>query len=215
MAGAPMLGQDAVTGKPVATKHAGQRLAEFAADFVAGAQRGAPREVPCGSCRECCWHSRIEVQPELGDDLTRLDTVQDADGTLVLRHREDGACVHLGPTGCSVREYRPAVCRGYDCRVVGAVGLVEIFANGHAMPGWFFELDTINDRALTLALRLGAMRVIKLKPGQFDIGEATRAAWTFAREHLAEVRSMVEHFDRMPPAERRRALDEFSRAAGT
>jgi Fe-S-cluster containining protein len=35
-----------------------------------------------------------------------------------IRQREDGWCVHCDPAtkSCGVRDYRPLVCRGYDCR---------------------------------------------------------------------------------------------------
>ncbi len=169
---------------------AGQRLAEFAAGLAATG-KNETRDVPCGGSNACCWADRIEVEP--GDDLTRLATIRDADGARVLRHREDGACIHLTAHGCGVREHRPAVCRSYDCRVAGAVGLIEEFSNGHATPGWFFEIETPADRALALALRLGAMRVVRAATdGEFDVAEAALAAWTLAREYLNEIQALAE-----------------------
>jgi Fe-S-cluster containining protein len=55
--------------------------------------------------------------------LLYLLTERNRDGELVLRQRSDGACVHLGPQGCTVYEDRPAVC--FDCRIFAAMGAVE------------------------------------------------------------------------------------------
>ncbi len=215
MAGAPTPGGfNAATGLPVTGKYAGQRLAEFAAEMLASPSGGGTRSVPCGDCRACCYSASVPVRPDLGDDPTRLDTVHADDGGLVLRRQADGACVHLGSTGCSVREYRPAVCRAYDCRIISAAGLGERYSNGEAMPAWFFDLDTVEDRALALGLRHGAGRAIAAaRAGPFNIAEATQAAWLFALQNLSKARAVVEEFDRMPRAEQRRAFARFTRFA--
>jgi hypothetical protein len=214
MAGAPAPSFDAKTGEPLPGKYAGQRLAEYAAELVAWSHRGGgDRQVPCGTCRECCWHSVVEVSPERGDDASKLDTVQRDDGQLILRKRPDGSCVHLGPQGCEVREHRPMVCRRYDCRVAGAAGLGERYEGGHRAPGWVFDLDTPTDRALALALRIGALRVVR-PDGDFSAAEATKAAWIFAREHLPGIRGAIDRFDRLPPPEQRRAIAELAGLQG-
>ena len=51
--------------------------------------------VPCNGCRMCCYHPRIEVEPQ--DDIRHLDIETHEDGGQTLRRREDGSCVHLGP----------------------------------------------------------------------------------------------------------------------
>jgi hypothetical protein len=53
--------------------------------------------VPCNGCRMCCYHPRIEVEPQ--DDIRHLDIETHEDGGQTLRRREDGSCVHLGPDG--------------------------------------------------------------------------------------------------------------------
>jgi Putative zinc- or iron-chelating domain len=85
-----------------------------AASAAATAQREGKelpeRKVPCGSCTACCWHPNIDVDPA-ADDLSRLSWEEREDGKCYLRKREDGACVHLGPQGCTVYEHRPQACR--------------------------------------------------------------------------------------------------------
>lgn len=34
----------------------------------------------------------------------------------LLATTEEGACVYLGPTGCTIYERRPLLCRTFDCR---------------------------------------------------------------------------------------------------
>jgi hypothetical protein len=89
--------------------------------------------VPCNGCNACCYARRVPVRPERErpDDLLHLDMVPDPDatdsGTMLLRKREDGACIHLGPDGCSIYEHRPHICRLFDCRGAAIAGLRETF----------------------------------------------------------------------------------------
>lgn len=34
----------------------------------------------------------------------------------MLAHKANGECIYLKPTGCSIYERRPHMCRGMDCR---------------------------------------------------------------------------------------------------
>jgi Fe-S-cluster containining protein len=34
----------------------------------------------------------------------------------LLAATEDGACVYLGPAGCTIYQRRPLLCRSFDCR---------------------------------------------------------------------------------------------------
>src|SRR5260370_38417146 len=71
----------------------------------------------------CCYHPRIEVEPQ--DDVRHLDIETQEDGGQTLRRREDGSCVHLGPEGCTVYAHRPRGCQTYDCRLFSLLGMVE------------------------------------------------------------------------------------------
>src|SRR4051794_14509336 len=96
MAGADFPGGfDVETGRLHPMKYAGQRFGAFIAETFADARSPefpniSPR-VPCGSCRECCWHPRVEILPERGDDPARYETERHDDGTLRLKKRADGA----------------------------------------------------------------------------------------------------------------------------
>src|SRR5260370_42231246 len=57
-------------------------------------------EVPCGTCRACCWHPRVDIQPD--EDATGLETATRPDGGVAARRKEDGSCLHLGPPRCPV-----------------------------------------------------------------------------------------------------------------
>lgn len=43
--------------------------------------------------------------------------LQVVDGVVALAWNEDGDCIYVGPEGCTIHARRPALCRGYDCRV--------------------------------------------------------------------------------------------------
>ena len=99
--------------------------------------------VPCNGCRMCCYHPRIEVEPQ--DDIRHLDIETREDGGQTLRRREDGSCVHLGPEGCTVYAHRPRGCRTYDCRLFSLLGIVETAV---PVPHWTFSARTQEEKAV-------------------------------------------------------------------
>jgi uncharacterized protein len=76
----------------------------------------------CKRCSRCCYHKGIRVNPyevarlarKCGQTTTdfRKAWTRDGGGTM-LAQRENGACVFLGPEGCTVHADRPEVCRLY------------------------------------------------------------------------------------------------------
>jgi len=62
----------------------------------------------------CCRMPFLLTRQDLDEGIVRWDYGQ----PYVIRHREDGWCVHNDVTarGCTVHANRPAVCRAYDCR---------------------------------------------------------------------------------------------------
>lgn len=78
--------------------------------------------VPCNGCTECCASDQLlMLHPEQGDDVAhyRTRTVTDrATGEILyaLAADEQGRCVYLGKTGCTIYERRPLLCRSFDCR---------------------------------------------------------------------------------------------------
>ncbi|HWE49643.1 MAG TPA: YkgJ family cysteine cluster protein [Bryobacteraceae bacterium] len=78
-------------------------------------------EVPCGRCTECCKSNQgLFLHPEKGDvvESYRFQRTADRDGNPVflLATTPEGACVYLGPAGCTIYERRPVLCRSFDCR---------------------------------------------------------------------------------------------------
>lgn len=61
------------------------------------------------------------LHPEQGDDVESYQFQIFTDPTtgksvFALARDEDGACVYLGPSGCTIYERRPLLCRSFDCR---------------------------------------------------------------------------------------------------
>lgn len=75
--------------------------------------------VPCGSCSLCCQKDMVLIHPELGDDPAQYLTkaAPGRPGALMLQHKQNGDCIYLGDSGCTIHARRPAICREFDCRV--------------------------------------------------------------------------------------------------
>lgn len=76
----------------------------------------------CQRCRQCCSNKRIQINPyetarlaeRLGETTTTFRSRWTVEGQGVeLSQTPDGACVFLGPEGCTVHSDRPLVCRLY------------------------------------------------------------------------------------------------------
>jgi hypothetical protein len=170
--------------------------------------RGGPRfaaKVPCNGCTACCHYKRVDVYPGQ-EDLTHLDVVADDRGH-ALRKRADGACVHLGSTGCTVHQHRPRACRQYDCRLFSLFGVAERYDGDHQQPVWLFEPK--NDEAKGF---MGAC----LMMGTIEVGRRQRAGeqWTpidivnavVADPMFDKAADAIMELVRLSPAERNRML---------
>jgi hypothetical protein len=76
--------------------------------------------IPCGELvplcgARCCTLSFALSTEDLDEGVIRWDYGQPY---LIRQRSSDGYCVHNDPDsrGCTVHEFRPRVCRGYDCR---------------------------------------------------------------------------------------------------
>jgi Fe-S-cluster containining protein len=107
---------------------------------------------------------------ERPEDLAHLDYEPDLEreGWALLRHR-DGACVHLGPQGCTVYEHRPRCCRIYDCRLPAIAGLHERYEDGSGWPVWVPAIRNRDDQIDLSALRYSAF--IEIQRAQKAGGE--------------------------------------------
>ena len=78
-------------------------------------------EVPCGTCTECCKSGQgLFLHPDQGDEVETYQYQVAADRAgnpvFLLATTATGACVYLGPSGCTIYERRPLLCRSFDCR---------------------------------------------------------------------------------------------------
>jgi hypothetical protein len=128
-------------------------------DVLAG--RGAMRDskVPCNGCRECCYHAGVDVYPGR-EPTAHLDIVQ-RDGKWYLRKGEDGACVHLGPHGCTIYNQRPLACRAYDCRLYALFNVLDKYDGDHAQPMWSFQPTSLEGRVFEAACKVAGMLAYK------------------------------------------------------
>ena len=104
----------------------------------------------CHRCRRCCHDKLIQVNPY---EIARLARNRRMGTTAFiaayldeqphLRRQADGACVFLGPEGCTVHPDRPLVCRVYPLgRHVRSDGRVEYSKlNGDPESAGVFGLD--------------------------------------------------------------------------
>jgi hypothetical protein len=211
---------DPVTGEAGTARRAGDSVAwrrRFARTLqrIKDGERVA-MQVPCGSCRSCCYIKTVEVRPQDGDDLAYLDTEPNLEtGELKLCKRADGACIHLGPDGCSVYEHRPVVCRAFDCRMYGLVGIVahwqDANSNRQFAPAWVFDPPrSQSDRIYETALRMAAWRYISGTP-DWNVDSALVAASDGWLAEKALATRFVVEFDNLPVAEQRKAFEELGR----
>lgn len=130
---------------------------------MAEAQSGDPpysRQTPfsysCNACSRCCHDKSIQVNPyeiarlasNIGIRPREFISKYLGENGPYLKSRPDGACVFLGPTGCTVHSDRPLVCRLYPLgRIIEGDG-GEIFGELEPHPsteGVYGEDGTVAD----------------------------------------------------------------------
>lgn len=78
-------------------------------------------DVPCNGCVACCKKEVVVLFPEKGDDVSQYDHVEiEVEGVGIrhaLRHKNNGDCVYLGESGCTIHDRLPSVCKAFDCRM--------------------------------------------------------------------------------------------------
>lgn len=74
------------------------------------------REVPCNGCTLCCRGDAIRMQDD--DVVAEYETVPHPyiKEAYMLAHKENGDCIYLTESGCSIHERAPSLCRTADCR---------------------------------------------------------------------------------------------------
>jgi hypothetical protein len=177
--------------------------------------KSAAMSVPCDGCTACC-HQRININPvrESVDELSQhLDVVQDEHGYF-LRRRDDGACIHLGPEGCTVYQHRPRACRAYDCRIFA------LPANGasypvsedgkHTTPSWEFDIRNDRDALIRDAFLLGAAPWL-FHRRRDDCNTVLAAVAAKFSHHAAIVEALRAKTERQPAAIRTQFFEEGMR----
>jgi len=200
------------TGEELAIRQAGTSPSRYLGRLWRSARAGAGEmtytaEVPCNGCRECCWHPRVDLDPdeERPEDLAHLAVEHDDEGYF-LKKREDGACVHLGEHGCTVYAHRPRACRIFDCRLGGLAGLVQPFDDQrrHRAPAWQFEIETSEDRAIALAALPFVGRALKGEPIGVSFDEMMKVVVRDLFEHLPAARQIISGLNALPPEQQAR-----------
>ncbi len=72
--------------------------------------------VPCNGCVLCCVGDAVRLLPE---DYRRNYFTEKHPylaGELMIAHKENGDCIYLDKTGCSIHDTSPVLCRIADCR---------------------------------------------------------------------------------------------------
>lgn len=186
------LGDVTLDNGTVTSNRYGGRFGEYLEEYRRSASTSP---VPCNGCTACCYYPKIDFEPglERPEDLEHLDMVPDPErvGWAVLRKREDGGCIHLGPDDqCQVYEHRPLPCRKYDCRIFSAVGVIDHFEGGRLPPVWSFDITELRDQVRELALRIAAAKYVAGKK-EWTAGEVVKEAFIGFQEALPEAERLV------------------------
>lgn len=67
----------------------------------------------CNGCTACCKRDTIYLGP---NDDPRAYKWHEENGYAVLDRKENGECIYLVETGCSIHGSAPEICRRFDCR---------------------------------------------------------------------------------------------------
>lgn len=195
------------TGEMVEARHGGDPKAlhdemQAMIGAVLVGRRPAPAKVPCNGCRECCYHGRVDVHPDWGDDMTHLAVERDDAGDYWLQKAADGACVHLGEGGCTIYEHRPRSCRAYDCRIYSLCGVLDHYDGDHKQPIWVFQPESIQSRAFMAACGLlGPLHYGRAKREGRSLSAREVAAAVLTDPKLDEVMRMCARLLRCTPAQ--------------
>lgn len=176
---------------------------------ASGMTRSTPFSYVCGCCSRCCYHKGISLDPYEVLRLARhqgvsttefIERYTDSAGTQ-LAQREDGACVFLGPGGCTVHADRPLVCRLYPLGQHLAADDQETFSALEPHPATEGKYG-----------REGTIGMYLESQGAAPYLEAARLYLTLFR-NIAD--RLFERMDRLAPAERETAASCCVRPAVT
>ena len=96
----------------------------------------------------CCKSDRILLGPTDSREAFRWHKERGQD---VLDRKENGECVYLAETGCSIHDNAPDICKRFDCRVL--VQITPAWRQGVRItenPSMFFVYKAGRERQDTL-----------------------------------------------------------------
>jgi Fe-S-cluster containining protein len=90
-------------------------------------------EVPCDGCTLCCHGDLIRLeQNETAEEYLTEPHLFIADA-LMLAHKQNGECIYLESSRCSIHDHAPSLCQSADCRVIAAKYDYETARQLHSM----------------------------------------------------------------------------------
>jgi hypothetical protein len=72
--------------------------------------------VPCNGCTLCCKGDLIRLTANDNPAKYITEPHPRIPGALMLAHKENGDCIYLEESGCSIHGSAPELCRSADCR---------------------------------------------------------------------------------------------------
>lgn len=75
-------------------------------------------DVPCNGCTRCCKGDALRLLPGDNPDEYLTEPHDFIPGALMLAHKANRECIYLGPSGCTIHDRRPLMCREMDCRLI-------------------------------------------------------------------------------------------------
>jgi Fe-S-cluster containining protein len=118
--------------------------------YFSAEARAEPFGFVCSRCSHCCHDKLIQMNPYeiarlaanrgVGTAQFRARWTQDGEGLHIAR-TESGACVFLGPQGCTVHPDRPLVCRLYPLgrQITASGGERFVHVAPHPLSGGTFH----------------------------------------------------------------------------
>lgn len=148
-----------------------------------------PGKVACDGCTLCCEGDAVRLLP--GDDIDSYKTEQHprVKSARMLAHKENGDCVYLGESGCTIYERRPTMCRTMDCRLIAkklSPTLARALIEKKALPAGVYYRG--KELLYTLAPPWDLTRYSRerLKFGRKQLYDSAKRTWVSVAEAIKE-----------------------------
>ena len=106
--------------------------------------------VPCNGCTLCCQGDAIRLTEEDNPEEYLTEPHPYIPGALMLAHKQNGDCIYLIESGCSIHNRAPLLCKSADCRSIALKYNFETAMQLHQMKRidirvWDKGNDLLND----------------------------------------------------------------------